>query len=186
MNELTNKILDFWFNEIEQNNWFVSSNKIDDAVKSNFEKELELISDGKIQFMLFNNRSCLAYILLTDQFSRNIYRGHPTSFSYDIFARNASQLCLDQGFIENYNADERLFALLPLVHSEKIEDHEVVNKLREKWLSAHPMHDQIKKSFDDHAYAIKNFGRYPHRNIILKRESTQTEIEFLEKPDSSW
>ena len=81
---------------------------------------------------------------------------------------------------------ERLFYLLPLIHSEEMQDHIFVQQLGEVFLREHPNYERIKKSWDDHTQVIKRFGRYPHRNNILQRQSTTEEIKFLEEPNSSW
>ena len=78
------------------------------------------------------------------------------------------------------------FSLIPLLHSEDIRDHEVAHKNCDKFLSCDERYERIKKSWNDHTKAIKKFGRYPHRNKILGRVSTEDEILFLTQPDSSW
>ena len=88
--------------------------------------------------------------------------------------------------MEELDYSERLFFLLPLVHSEEMIDHEKAYKLMDKYLINHPDINTIKKFWLDHTNAIKKFSRYPHRNKILGRQSTIEEIEFLKEPDSSW
>ena len=84
------------------------------------------------------------------------------------------------------NENERLFALLPLIHSENILDHEKAYLLMEKYLKNHSELEKLKKFWLDHTVAIKKFGRYPHRNEVLNRVSSHNEIEFLKSPNSSW
>ena len=81
---------------------------------------------------------------------------------------------------------ERFFMLLPLIHSEEIQDHIFVKQLGEVFLKDHINYENIMKSWDDHTSVIKRFRRYPHRNKILNRESTIDEISFLKEPNSSW
>ena len=76
--------------------------------------------------------------------------------------------------------------ILPLIHSEEITDHEMAYYLLEKYLKDHSGLDKIKKFWKDHTSAIKKFNRYPHRNKVLGRESTKEEINFLNRPNSSW
>ena len=87
---------------------------------------------------------------------------------------------------EELDMSERLFYLLPLIHSEEMQDHIFVQQLGEVFLKEHPHYQGIKKSWDDHTQVIKRFGRYPHRNKIFNRKSTPEEIEFLSGPNSSW
>ena len=76
--------------------------------------------------------------------------------------------------------------LLPLLHSEDINDHVLAHGLCNTYLKDHPQFDVIKKSWDDHTITIKKFGRYPHRNKILGRISSKEEELFLQQPNSSW
>ena len=75
---------------------------------------------------------------------------------------------------------------MPLVHSEEMQDHLFVKQLGEVFLRDHPNYLEIKKSWESHSTVIKKFGRYPHRNEILQRQSTLEEIAFLKEPNSSW
>ena len=79
-----------------------------------------------------------------------------------------------------------LFLLLPLIHSEDLSDHIVGHKLVDTYLIKHLEYKKIKKAWDDHTIAIKKFGRYPHRNKILNRISSEEEEVFLREPNSSW
>ena len=76
--------------------------------------------------------------------------------------------------------------LLPLIHSEEITDHDMAYYLLNKYLIEHEDFHNIKKSWKDHTKAIRQFHRYPHRNKVLGRESTEEEITFLNGPNSSW
>ena len=89
-------------------------------------------------------------------------------------------------FLDTMNESERLFALLPLIHSENILDHEKAYELMEKYLRNHSEIEKIKKFWLDHTAVIKRFARYPHRNKVLNRVSSDDEIEFLNSPNSSW
>ena len=81
---------------------------------------------------------------------------------------------------------QRFFMLLPLIHSEEMFDHEMAYHFMQLFLQDHPDLVNIKKHWKDHTKAIKRFNRYPHRNKILGRESTREELEFLNRPNSSW
>ena len=75
---------------------------------------------------------------------------------------------------------------MPLIHSEDISDHIFGHKLIDTYLKSFEHFDKVKKAWNDHSVPIKQFGRYPHRNIVLNRKSTIEEKEFLKQPDSSW
>ena len=84
------------------------------------------------------------------------------------------------------NESERFFMILPLIHSEEITDHDMAYYLLNKYLRGHEGYVKIKKFWKDHTKAIRLFHRYPHRNKILGRESTEEELAFLNGPNSSW
>ena len=90
------------------------------------------------------------------------------------------------GFLEKMDESQRFFMLLPLIHSEEITDHEMAYYLLDRYLKNHSGLADIKKFWQNHTKAIKKFHRYPHRNKVLERVSTQEEIEFLKGPNSSW
>lgn len=186
MDVLSDKILNFWFVELEPKDWFQGGAELDNRIKHEFLADLKLVHDGKLDYMLNEKSSCLAFIILTDQFPRNIYRGSAESFAYAAQAEKAAQICIEQNFIQSYNDSERQFALLPFIHSENMADHSYAHQCLERWLHRHPMYKEIKQSWDAHSVAIEKFGRYPHRNKILGRESTLQELEFLKQPNSSW
>ena len=119
-------------------------------------------------------------------FSRNLFRDKKEAFDQDHKARLAVNQGIYLGHLQELNETERLFFLLPLIHSERIKDHEMAYSLLEKYLNDHPGLSDIKKFWEDHTIAIKRFNRYPHRNKILGRESTEEEIAFLNGPNSSW
>ena len=108
------------------------------------------------------------------------------AFSQDYKARLIVNEAVDRGDLEYLDPQQKIFFLLPLIHSEDISDHIFANKLREIYLKNHPQHEGIKKSWNDHTVAIKKFGRYPHRNKVLSRDSTDAEEKFLKNPNSSW
>ena len=128
----------------------------------------------------------MALIILLDQFSRNLFRDKKEAFDQDHKARLAVNQGIYLGYLEELDETERLFFLLPLIHSEELIDHERAYELLNKYLNNHPDIETIKKFWLDHTYAIKRFRRYPHRNKVLGRESTLEETNFLNGPNSSW
>ncbi len=89
-------------------------------------------------------------------------------------------------YLDELNLQQRLFYLMPLIHSEDINDHTYVHPLGDLFLKEDPNFVSIKKSWNNHTIVIKKFGRYPHRNKILARVSNEEEIKFLTQPNSSW
>ena len=130
--------------------------------------------------------SCLALIIILDQFSRNLFRESTRAFENDEIALSTAKHAISKGFLDELNNDQKLFALLPFVHSEKIEDHILAIEHRKKFLNHHPRYNVIVSTWDDHRVAIEKFGRYPHRNKVRGLVSNDSELEFLSKPNSSW
>ena len=181
-----NKILDFWFVETSAEQKFKKDLKFDQIIKDKFLNDYELASQSKLDDWQGTDRGCLALIILLDQFSRNLFRESSKSFEQDEKSRSVLHKILESNFLDTMNESERLFALLPFIHSENILDHEKAYVLMEKYLKDHSELEKIKIFWLNHTTAIKRFGRYPHRNKVLNRVSSDDEIEFLKSPNSSW
>ena len=115
-----------------------------------------------------------------------MFRDDKKAFGQDHKTRLIVNDAVYAGFLDKMDESQRFFMLLPLIHSEEITDHEMAYYLLDKYLKDHTGLSDIKKFWQDHTKAIRKFHRYPHRNKILGRESTQEEVEFLEGPNSSW
>ena len=179
-------ILDFWFNKTPHEKRFKRDKLFDKEITQKFSNDYELAKSNEYDNWLDAPKKCLALIIILDQFSRNLFRDKKEAFELDHKARLAVNEAVYSGYLEELNHSEKLFMLLPLIHSEEIIDHERAYKLLDKYLIDHPDINTIKKFWLDHTNAIKKFSRYPHRNKILGRQSTIEEIEFLKEPDSSW
>ena len=186
MHTRAKKILDFWFKETLSKKRFQKHKDFDASIKKFFLKDYELASINEYDDWQDTSLGSLALVILFDQFSRNMFRDHPKAFSQDHKARLIVNDSVYAGFLDEMNQDQRLFMLLPLVHSEEVTDHDMAYHLLDKFLKDHPSLISIKKSWKDHTLVIKRFHRYPHRNIVLGRKSTLEEKEFLAQPKSSW
>ena len=184
--ERAQAILDFWFKETPLEMRFKKDEKFDQKIKENFLKDYEFACQNEYDDWQDNPMSCLALVILFDQFSRNMFRGDKKSFEQDHKTRLIVNDAVYSGYLEAMNVNQRFFMLLPLIHSEEISDHEMAYYLLNKYLREHEGYNEVKKFWQDHTKAIRQFHRYPHRNKILGRESTGEEIEFLKSPDSSW
>ena len=174
-------ILDFWFKEISSQQWWIKDKNFDQLIIERFSDAYRQAIRGE----LFGWRNCaegrLAEIIVLDQFSRNMFRDLPESFAQDSLA-----LVLAQEAIFN-NADKaipigwRSFMYMPFMHSESLVIHDEAIKLFDQQGMEYNLDFERK-----HRVIIEKFGRYPHRNAILKRDSTQAELEFLQQPNSSF
>ena len=185
-------ILAFWFGSPQDSDygkprkvWFQKNSEFDEQIRSHFLADYELAAQGKLNHWKASSESCLALILLLDQFPRNLFRGETKAFATDTQALELAKYAVSQGFDRQLLPVQRWFIYLPFEHSENLADQEKSVELTHK-LSDDP---DSKSSIDyaiRHREVIKKFGRFPHRNSILRRESTPEEQEFLKQPGSSF
>lgn len=176
-----NDILHFWFDELTSTQWYKKDELLDEEIKQRFSN----IHAQAARCELFDWRMAakgrLAEIIILDQFSRNIFRDKPQSFANDSLALALAQEALAVGADKALSQVERSFLYLPFMHSESVEIHQVAVGLYRELGVAENLDFEIK-----HKNIIERFGRYPHRNKILGRESTPEELEFLKQPGSSF
>lgn len=175
------EILDFWFNPEHQSLWFSKSDTFDQKIRQNFSK----VHAQAVQAELWSWRKTadgrLAEIIVLDQFSRNLYRDQPLAFAQDVLALALAQEAISLNLDAQLNPEQRSFLYMPFMHSESKMMHEFALKLFQRL--GNPVNLDYEKR---HKKIIERFGRYPHRNKILGRESTPEELEFLDQPGSSF
>ena len=186
MHKKAQEILDFWFKDTSPKKRFQKHKDFDQSIKDKFLKDYELASVNEYDEWQDSPLGCLALVILFDQFSRNMFRNDKRAFQQDHKTRLIVNDAVYAGFLDTMDESQNFFMILPLIHSEEITDHEMAYYLLDKYLKEHTGISEIKKFWKDHTLAIKKFHRYPHRNKILGRESTQKEIDFLKEPNSSW
>ena len=179
-------IIDFWFKESLPEELFRQKDTFDKKIRDRFFNDYEKAIINEYDDWQDDPKSCLALIILLDQFSRNLFRNNKKAFEQDHKCRLIVNEAIDRGDLEKLSINERLFFLLPLLHSEEISDHTYVHNLSNFHLKNHPQLDLIKISWRDHTNVIKKFKRYPHRNRVLDRQSTAEELDFLNTSNSSW
>jgi uncharacterized protein (DUF924 family) len=184
MQDLMSKLQEvnrFWFQELTPKDWWVKNEELDLLIKNRFEDLHLLAHEGKCATARLTPEARLAEIIILDQFSRNIYRGTPKSFASDPFALKLAMEAVALGDDMKLPETQRSFIYMPYMHSESLEIHNEAIKLFER-LGA----EGSLKFEHAHRDIIVRFGRYPHRNEILGRESTPEEIAFLSQPGSSF
>ncbi len=178
-------VLKFWFEENGRDQWFGKAEAFDEEIESRFAELSHRARDGKLERWVEAPRSCLALIILIDQFSRNLYRQSPLAWSADVHSLAIARLALEKGYDLELDQTERTFMYLPFMHSEVLADQERSVALTEKNNDGTNEFNQANyDSAIKHRDIIARFGRFPHRNVVLERESTAEEIEFLKGPDS--
>ena len=181
MNERAKAILHFWFNETSMDERFSYNEEFDQKIKEKFFLDYQKAINNEYDEWQNHAKECLALIIMLDQFSRNLFRNNSKAFAMDAKARLIANEAIDRAYIEELSTDEVLFIILPLIHSENLSDHNHFYKLFNIYFKNHPKFNEAKKLNHIHTDIIKRFGRYPYRNKVLGRESTNDEIEYLDK-----
>lgn len=174
-------VFDFWFEELEQKQWFAKDAALDQIIADRFGAVHEHAARCELWSWRSSPEGRLAEILVLDQFSRNIYRDQPAAFAQDGLALALAQEAVAVGCDRSLNDQQRPFLLMPYMHSESLSVH----------LSAAALFNQpgLENSYRfelRHREIIERFGRYPHRNDTLGRASTPQELAFLSQPGSSF
>lgn len=190
-------VLEFWFGPAgsdpyaNASKWWKKDPDFDAEIREHFGSALEAAARGELDGWRDEARSCIAFIILIDQFSRNIHRGSAESFAADHRALEACTRGMERGLDAELSPAERTFFYMPLMHAE---DLDAQNRciIALATLTEELPEDQRARTLQNVVFAVKHqkivkrFGRFPHRNAILGRESTPEEVEFLKQPGSSF
>ncbi|WP_394203158.1 DUF924 family protein [Shewanella waksmanii] len=174
-------IITFWFNDIDPKLWWVKDDDFDKQLTNQFGLLLEQAKKGELYHWRTTPTGRLAEVIVLDQFSRNIYRNTPGAFAADSMALALAQEAVAQGADKELKPNQVPFLYMPYMHSESAKIHDIAMVLFSR--------DAAKGNLEferRHKAIIDRFGRYPHRNEILNRPSTQDELEFLSQPGSSF
>ncbi len=166
-------ILDFWFEQLTAEQWFRASAETDQKIQA-FSALHSQACAGELEAWRDQPLGRLAEIIVLDQFSRNLWRGSPQGFAQDGLALILSQEAIRAQADKGMETQQRLFCYMPFMHSESFAIHQQGIKLFQSLDFAPSL-----KSAQEHYDIIEKFGRYPHRNAVLGRESTPQELEFL-------
>jgi uncharacterized protein (DUF924 family) len=174
-------ILDFWFLPLgdpghgkPQPVWWDSTPELDSEIRSRFAALFDKAVAGELDAWRKSPDGALALILLCDQLSRNMHRRTARAFSGDVKARETARHALARNYPAAYSSDMRLFFFMPFQHSEDLGDQDFCCTL----FAALGNEDNDKHA-NDHRDIVARFGRFPHRNELLGRESTTEELDYL-------
>lgn len=176
-----NNVLTFWFEELNPQQWWVKDSALDQIIYDRFNSVHQQASQCELYQWRESAKGRLAEIIVLDQFSRNMFRDTAKSFAQDSLALALSQQAIAEGADKELNAIERSFLYMPFMHSESLIIHQQACLL----YKANGIDSNYQFELK-HLDIIKKFDRYPHRNAILKRESSAEEIAFLNQPNSSF
>lgn len=176
------EIIAFWFEEAGRPKWFVKDASFDETLRARFEDGYREARRGAYQSWRATGRGCVALCILLDQFPRNMYRDRPEAFATDAQALAIVRHALDRGLDleDDMSAEFRQFLYMPLMHSEHLPDQRLCVELFRARVADAEAIDFAER----HLRIIERFGRFPHRNAVLGRNSTPEELAFLETKGS--
>lgn len=172
------EVLAFWLDECTPEDWYKSDPVFDRKIKDRFLATWDAASEGSLSLWLTYPSGTLAYIILTDQFPRNMFRDTAQAFATDDIARAAAKMAIDRDWDLKIDEPARQFFYLPLMHAENLCDQDRAVRL------IHTRMPETGASNRDHACAhravIRDYGRFPYRNAALGRKTTPAEQVFLD------
>jgi uncharacterized protein (DUF924 family) len=168
------EIVSFW-SEAGPDKWFKQDEGFDQAIRLKFLPTYEAAANGELAAWEQSAEGALALVILLDQFSRNMFRGNARAFATDALAQAVADRALARGFDQATDLAMRPFFYLPFMHSEALIDQDRSVRLYETLGDA----EQLRYA-TEHRDVVQRFGRFPHRNRALGRDTTPAEQAFLE------
>ncbi len=185
-------ILRFWFGEPpgsyaqQKPLWFGKQPTLDAEIRQQFGQTYQQAVDGQLNDWRESPQGCLALIVLLDQFARNMFRDTAPMFATDGQALGLAEFAVEQGYDQQLSPLERIFIYLPFEHSEDRDDQTRSVALFQQLVEEAPELTDVLDYAKRHQVVVERFGRFPHRNRILGRDTTPEEAEFLTQPGSSF
>ncbi|EKE45015.1 hypothetical protein OCGS_0710 [Oceaniovalibus guishaninsula JLT2003] len=172
-------VLRFWLDEVGPDGWYVADDALDATIRDGFGALVDRAADGGHCDWATTPRTALAYLVVADQFSRNVHRGDGRAYAADRWARAIAKLALRLGWDMAVPEPGRQFFYLPLMHAESLQDQE--RGVRLILLRMPRTGAQNLLHARAHREVIRRFGRFPHRNADLGRATTAAEAAFLDQ-----
>lgn len=174
-------VLDFWFREHDRSAWFKRDAAFDEKIRLRFLDLYTALRSRPAEDLLPDPETALAAIIVLDQFPRNLFRNNSRAYEADAQARAVASLAVARGLDASLTVDEKAFLYLPFEHSENLDDQD-----RSVALFGALQNPEYLDFAERHRAVIRKFGRFPHRNPALGRESTEAELEFLAEHDQGF
>ena len=182
-------VLSFWFDPANEAHWFERNEAFDAAIRERFGVLHAQAARGERDDWSGEPAGWLALLIVMDQFSRNLYRNDPRAFACDARAQRIALEGIDRGFDAALPPEQRTFAYLPLEHAEHPDLQQRCVELFARLCDRHPGHAPYANYLDyarRHQAVIDRFGRFPHRNATLGRDSTPDEEHYLAQPGAGF
>lgn len=170
------EVLDFWFGELTYEDWFSGDRKLDEKIRTRFGELYQRLKQDFDVRSIDDARNALAAIIVFDQFPRNIFRGTADAFGTDDLAITIARLAMEREYDADLDDAAKPFIYMPFMHSEVVADQERCVDLFRSLGDTSGLRYAV-----EHRDIIAKYGRFPHRNRPLGRESTPAELEFLKE-----
>lgn len=171
-------VLNFWLDDVGPARWYESAPDLDQEIRARFQTTWQEAKDGKFSLWLTHATGALAYVILLDQFPRNMFRENGDAFATDKIALAAAKMSISRKWDMRIDEPARQFFYLPLMHSENLCDQERCVRLMCERMpqtgSGQMLHAKA------HRKVIRDFGRFPYRNDALERRFTSTERNYVD------
>ena len=170
-------VLDYWLGEVGPEGWYAGGEALDAEIRDRFADLWQAAADGGLEHWIDGPAATLAFIVLTDQFPRNMWRGAARAFATDAAALEAARRAIAAGWDRAVPEPERQFFYLPFMHSEALADQQAcIDLMAERMVETGASNHLHARA---HAEVIRRFGRFPYRNAALGRETTAAEAAFM-------
>lgn len=183
MRDTKQEVLSFWFEEVMPQQWFQKNESFDTEIRERFLVTYEMAKKGLCNDWVQEADGVLALCLVLDQFPRNMFRDVPKAFETDAQILLIVKETLHKGYDALLNPIKRKFMYMPFMHSENLQDQRKSVSLFEGMKGDDPLTYEYALK---HLEVIEKFGRFPHRNKILGRESTENEMQYLQLPGAGF
>ena len=173
------EVLSFWLDEVGPDGWYNSSDALDAEIKTRFETTWQAARESRFALWLTYPSGALAYIILTDQFPRNMFRTDSRAFCTDKPAMTAAKSAIAKGWDMRIDEPARQFFYLPLMHSENLCDQDRCVRLMKERMPIYGDNNMLHARA--HREVIRLFGRFPYRNDVLARKTTAVESDYVQQ-----
>lgn len=168
------EVIAYWYSSGVREHWFSSTAELDREILERFESTWERAVRGELNGWRTTAMGSLALVIVFDQFPLNMFRGEARSFQTEGDAIDVARAAIENDFASKLSKEQRSFLFMPFMHSERLEDQDLAVALyRENGMESN------LRFAEHHRGIIRQFGRFPHRNRILGRESTPAELAYL-------
>ena len=172
-------VLSFWLDEVGPGGWYNPTAALDAQIRDRFQLTWERAAEGTLAMWLTQPAAALAYCILMDQFPRNMFRGEARAFATDAPGLAAAKMAISRDWDTRIDEPARQFFYLPLMHAENLVEQDRCVRLILTRMPRTGAENLLHARA--HREVIRRFGRFPHRNRVLGRESTEAEAAFLQE-----